>query len=493
MGHSQKFIFAFGALAISFLSLISQSSFAQSAAKSSGVRRASPSRGAAPQRAPTAAKAKAAPTKAALQGKPATLPEKKPRAQAVQAKIEAPNESNVSVAKLVRVVRASDPDTGVLLADITALVVNEGYLLLPLEFVSDVALARNNVRFFLDEGGKVSQEVFLTELDLDAGLALFKTSSKLTPSLSIGRVSEAAPQPNDSLISVSTMNVARPGGKFLKAKQDVSTTHFLFALASGPSTPQVNYVFDRDGELVGVASGPEKNGAVWAASGRSVAALIRRAISSPAPASVAGLEPRHRQLISWQDRWTQALNPSKKGIVTRFLDCRSHHASISDEKIASQVHRFEAKACDSRFSLPLGGGYEAGIQMQIGEAFIKPSPSFNQDRERSLASISEAFAAPLFSGLSRTTASVNLLTSSDCRDSQAINGSGQRVAVRFCTSALKGESGLNDTSISVASLDTSWRGAGAHAYVAAVRLKGFGQTQTRRILEAMIENPQEAK
>jgi hypothetical protein len=446
---------------------------------------------------PAARVANPAPTakqRAVSQGKPTVLPEKKPREVASQSGGESGAEGATALSKFARTVRASDPDTGVHLADITALSIGDSYLLLPLEFVSDAALARNQVRFFLDDAaGKVSQEIFLSELDLDAGLALFKTTSKLSPSLAMGRVSESPPQMKDSFTAVSAINVARPGARFLKARQDVATTHYLFAMAGSSPAAQANYIFDRDGELVGVTSGHEKNGAAWAASGRSIAALIRRATTSPAPASVVGLEPRRRQLVSWQDRWTQALNPSKKGIITRFLDCRTHHATISDEKVAAQVHRFDAKACDSRFSLPLGAGYEAGIQMQIGEAFIKPSTQFERNRDQTLATISQAFAAPLFNDLSRSVASVNLMTSSECRDSQATNQTGQRVAVRFCTSALKGESGLNDTSISVASLDPTWRGAGAHAFIAAVRLKGFGQMQTRRILEAMIENPQEAK
>lgn len=440
--------------------------------------------------------------------RPTVLPEKRAKGAPPisAAPIAAPasaapavSEAASAAGRLIRNVRATDPETGISLAEVAALVVADGYLVLPLEFVSEVSLAKNAAHFYVDDSiGKVSQEVFLADLDLDAGLALFKGTAKIIPSLPTSRMRESAPAVQDVLTSVVALNTMRAGAKFLRSKQDVSTVRYQISIGSGGGSPseasRVNYVFDRVGQLVAVAMGPERDGATWAASGRSVSLLVRRAGSSPAPASSAqGLEARHRQLLTWQDRWTQALNPSAKGLVTRFLECKPFSPVFEDLKLAAYVHRVEARACESRFALPMGAGYAAGVEVQMAEAFIKPAPAFERNRQRSLGQISAAFASNLFTQQERSTASVNQLTTADCQDNETTNTSGQRVVVRFCTAALKGQPGLNDTSIAVSTLDSAWRGPGSHAYLASARLRGFGQNQTRRILEAMIENQTEAK
>ena len=404
----------------------------------------------------------------------------------------APKEaSNASVGKLVRNVRATDPLTGVVLGEVAGLAAADNYVLLPLVFVSDVSLSKANVHFFVDdEDGRVSQELVLSDLDLDAGIALFKAANRITPSLALNKIREALPVSQEALVSVTAPDVVIPGAKFLRSKKDVSALRFQIATGAALAANQADYIFDRSGNLVAVATGSSDGGGVWSGSSHSIMGLMKKR----SPANVAsGLDARHRQLFAWQDRWAQALNPSKKGLSLRFMDCQAHNAKIVSEKIAGQVQKLEAKACESRFSLPLGGGYEAGIQVQLGEAFIKPSSSFERNREQSLAQLSGAFASTIFDDFSRSIASVNQFTTSDCKDSQVTNGSGQNVIVHYCTSALKGETGLNDTSISVSALDSSWRGTGSHAYLSAVRLKGFGEAQTRKVLEAMIENPQEAR
>ena len=434
------------------------------------------------------AKAPSAPKKSKTAKSPEKTPEKPARGVA-----SAPTGDASGVSRLVRNVRASDPASGVVLGNVTSLAVADNYLVLPLDFVSDVTLAKTNAKFYVDDlTGKVSQELSLIDLDLFAGIAVFKANNKIAPTLPASRLRENVPSPQEPLVSVSAVDITRGGAKFLRAKQDVSTIRYQIALGGVDHSP-ASYVFDKTGSLVAIAAGNERDGGVWAGSARSLATLIRKR-SSPGPASTfQGMEPRRHQLFTWQDRWTQVMNPSKKGLSLRFLDCRPHHAMISEAGVARQLQRLEAKACESRFSMPLGGGYEAGVRIHMGEAFIKPSFQFSQNRDEALNQLAQAFSMDVFNDFSRSTASVNLLTAAECKETQAMNSSGQKVNVRFCTSALKGEAGLNDTSISVATLDPGWRGSGSHAYIAAVRLKGFGQTQTRRILEAMIEKPQEAR
>jgi hypothetical protein len=377
-----------------------------------------------------------------------------------------------------RTLRALDPKKGTPVGEILALALKGDFVIAPLEFVSDVWLANGQVRFFADR-----QEVTVVDLDLAANLALLSARENLGPAMEISRIRAEAPTIDENLYSLSVRDWVSPGAKFLRAKQDVSAVRYQLSLPGGERQP-ASYVFDSGGYLVAIAStertGPSGKAESWAGSSRSLLEIITRQ-AGPKPASaVPGIESRRTQLSTWQERWTQALAPSQQGYAMRFLECRPHHVSVTDPDLGDRIHRFHAKRCESRFSLPLGGGYSAGIELLLGETILKPSAKPGSDADDQLA---EAFSQELFADFNRQTTMVNLLTTSDCRDSRVRNKQGQEVAVRFCTAALKNETFLNDTVIVVLSKESATR-----AFLSAARLKAFGQVQTKRILESLIEN-----
>jgi hypothetical protein len=454
-------------------------------------RKAEPGKKAAGSQKPTATKPQPMPAPKPVQiapsqqvTKPAAASQAKPASASVRSTAgNAPSSGQSSgwmsaAPSWTRNLRALDVKKGSPVGEVMALALKGDFVIVPLDFISDVWLANGQVRFFADR-----QEVTLVDLDLAANLALLSTKESLGPAMDISRIRAEVPSVNENLYALSIPDWVSPGAKFLRAKQDVSAIRYQLSLGGGERL-SASYVFDSGGNLVAIASaerpGPSGKAETWAGSSRSLLDLITRQ-AGPKPASaVPGIEQRRMQLTTWQERWTQALSPSQKGYAMRFLECRPHHVSVSDPDLSDRIHRIHAKRCESRFSLPLGGGYLAGIELLQGETILKPATKPGSDADDQLA---EAFSQELFSEFKRQTSMVNLLTTPECRESRLRNRQGQEVSVRFCTAALKNETFLNDTVIVVLGKESATR-----ALMSAVRLKAFGQVQTKRILESLIEN-----
>jgi hypothetical protein len=82
----------------------------------------------------------------------------------------------------------------------------------------------------------------------------------------------------------------------------------------------------------------------------------------------------------------------------------------------------------------------------------------------------------------RAPASINLMTGAECEKSDVTNSHGHHLQVRFCTSALKNVTGLNDTVVTVISSDT-----GQKSTLHSLHLRGFEPKNTKRFMEWLIE------
>ena len=373
-----------------------------------------------------------------------------------------------------RTVRAADASNSPIFAETLALAMDAQFLLVPLDFVSDMWLVRGNIRFFVADP---VQEARLVDLDLVAGLALLRVEQPLIPSFMRSALRVDTPSAQETLLEIAGRDWVRSGAKLLRARSDGQNVRFQIGFgSSGSGAPR--YVTDRAGRLVAVVSGQEKGETAWGGSARSVYELLRRQ-DTPKPASIAGLEQRRQQMFVWQDRWSKTFSPANKQLSLGALECRPHLVTVSDKNAAEQVKKVRALSCQDRMPVALGGGYKAGIQLIASEVTLR---SVSNDMEH-VSRIAELIGSETFNDHDKTTGNLNLMTTADCQDTQVVNGQGQAVRVRYCTSALKNEAGLNDTSVVLTSLED-----GTRAFVAVARLKGFSQGNTRRILEALVEN-----
>lgn len=396
------------------------------------------------------------------------------------------------ISKWTRTVRVADDNGSTGYSSAMALAFDGQYLVVPWAFVSEALLARSGSRFFTDEP---RQEIFLSGIDLVANLAVFKSGKPLLPSLSRSQLRLDAPKTDEQLLVLVSRDWIRPGVRFLQAKADGASVRYHIAFPGG-DIGATRYVFDRSGNFVAIASGRAigeiipvgENERIWSGSASALAELLREQ-ERPHPASIQTLEQRRRQLFYWQERWAKALVPSPSAIVLRSLDCHAYLASIADQVVASYVRGVRAFDCEGRFPLQLGGGYTTGLRVWTGEAALEVNSQPESVGTKVLTNESiadrlvQAFSAEAFADLNRSATLVNLLTVPECRQSSVKNRFGQSVQIRFCTSAIKIESGLSDTVISVSSIENNKK-----AHFAVARLKGFDQQNTKNILESLIEN-----
>ena len=375
-----------------------------------------------------------------------------------------------AVVAATRTVRAADSLSSPGLSESPALAIDSQFLAMPWEFVSKSWIARPGSRFFVE-----NQEAHLIDIDVASNLALFKTDQMLMPSLSRASFRLDVPSAEEPFAVMLGRDWFRSGARMLRVKSEGSTQIYQMALGNGDATGS-RFVFDKAGRLVAIAPGGETGEKAWAGSSRALYEMLRRQ-DGPKPASVPGATMRRNQLYGWQDRWTQAVSPQSGAWSLQSLDCQSHMVSVSDKNLASSIRNTRAVNCTNRFPLSLGAGYSTGIELVAGEVQLS-----SRDGEAG-SKVAQALGSELFNDLHKSASFVNLMTVADCQTSQVTNKQGHPVQVHFCTSALKTEPGLNDTAIAVSSLD-----AGAKAYVAVARFKGFAQPNTRRLIEGLIEN-----
>lgn len=382
-----------------------------------------------------------------------------------------------------RTVRASDQPKSASLFETLALAVDNQYLVVPWSFVSDANLTRNGIRFFLNES---DQEATLVDLDIASNIALLKTGSSITPSFNRSQIRLTNPVSDEPLFVLAARDWLRPGARFLRTKSDGSNMQHLIGNLSGDYA-SARFVFDKSGQLVALAS-PEvysnsskaqdfsSDERIWSSSAKALFEILKRQ-DGPKPASVSTSYMKRRELYYWQERWTRALVPNQSALDFGALECRGHLALIPDQALAAQVQNVRGMECDGKASLRLGGGYSAGLKVWTGEAKLRSA------NESTAPKLVQALSSQVFSELNKNSSMINLMTVPDCGETNVQDRRGQNVQVKFCTTGLKIEPGLNDTVVSVSSTD-----AGERAFFAFARLKGFDQGNTKKIIESLVEN-----
>jgi hypothetical protein len=369
-----------------------------------------------------------------------------------------------------RIVRATDSDAGTYYAETLGLVIDSQYVIVPWTFISDVWLSRAGSKFMVEGSQK---EAVLVDIDLVANVALLRASEPTVPTFYRTEIRLDVPIPDEPLLVVSSRNWLRGGAKFLKTKTDGLFLRYQIAFgANDPSS--VRYVFDKAGRFIAMSSGASSGEDIWSAPSRTVYELIRKQ-SGPRPASVG--DQRRAQLYYWQDRWAKTLVPVRTALSVQSLDCQTRLTSVPDRELAAQIKNVRSLDCGEKLTLPVGGGYSAGVRLSTGDGTLRSSSPDLNNR------FAEAVSREIFADYNRTASLVNLFTVPECRDNEVVNQQGQSVYVKFCTSALKFEFGLADTAIVVSTLDQS-----NHANFSVARLKGFDQKNTKRILESLVEN-----
>jgi hypothetical protein len=375
---------------------------------------------------------------------------------------------------------STGPGTG-RLDESVGLTIDNQYLLMPLDFVLGAWLSRSDLHFFVDE----SHEARVVDLDLGNNLALLHVDQPMLGSISRSQIRNDIPAAGEPLAVVDVKDSLRSGPRFVASVRDGDSIRY--EIVTSGAFKNGGFLFDRSGRLVSVvpAASTQKslgegngNGKAWASSTQSIFEILHRQ-DTPKPASLSGVDERHKQLVTWQEHWAQSLVPTKQLISTQKLDCHNRIASISEQSVASQIRQMNAMGCEARTSIPLGGNYSAGFELKTGNIVLR-EPSLSDPQTLLLA---KTYAADYFSDLEQSSKSVNLMTNQECQENKVTNKQGHAVQIKFCTSALKTDQGLNDTVIAVSSVDS-----GSHAYVVAAHLKGFDQGNTKKVMEAMIEN-----
>ena len=369
---------------------------------------------------------------------------------------------------------------GITLVETRGLGVENNFIILPLDSVLSAWLSRSDLRFFVND----STEAHVADLDLASNIAILKVDSPLPATLNRNQIRSELPATGESMAAAESRDAIHGGPRFVGTTRDGESIRYLFQ--RNGTLENGGFIFDRTGNLVSVVPALRNTGddqRIWASSTQSIVELLHRQ-DGPKPASVSGVEERHNQLVTWQEHWTRAFVTSPKLVSAQNLNCETNLASISDASIASKIRQMNSMNCESKTSIPLGAGYSGGLELKTGNVVLR-SPSLNDNEGLQLA---KTFGSSYFDDLAKRSTQVNLLTVQDCHESSVVNQKGAMVHVRFCTSALKTDKGLSDTVVALSSVD-----AGSHAYVVAARMKGFDQNNTKKVIEALIENGESLK
>jgi hypothetical protein len=387
---------------------------------------------------------------------------------------------------MIREVRASTANSDISLGTAPGLVVDGGFVLIPLDFVSDLHLAAHEVHFYTTQ--TPAQEIHLASIDLLANIAIFKLQAPLSPFLPIQKLRSDWPSETEALMLFKSSDT-KPQSviRLSDPTAERISGYFKFDLGRSQLESAAGYIFDHNGSLVGITSASEIDGPKnWglAAPARSIWNLLKAAHETPLAANSSldmALNRRHEQLMRWQAGWLKVLTGRlNEAVDVRYLQCEAKLLHLSDPLVASNVSTSDVTDCSNGHGLVLGAGYTAGVEVQRGQIQLS-----NSDRQPSsvMPSLTGAVVGDTFGDLARAAETVNRLSPPDCKQDDIINLKGDPVHVRFCTSALKEEPGLNDTAMVASTVDDRHK-----LSFVIVRLKAFDLTSSRKILNSLIEN-----
>lgn len=428
-----------------------------------------PAKKAAPARAQARAQAKPLPAKAEPQQQ---------QQSARQAAAPAPSSSQDSGAsKSILSMRASWSAEGPRLAETGALGLDGQYVIVPASFVSEVWTSSGDARFYVEDS---TQPLDLIVFELTSDIAVFYSRVRVPASINRNRVRTEAPSQAEALVSLAksapSAEVRRSG-----SWTEGSLWGELYNSVSG-STPS-RFIFDRNGRWVSM-TGVRKARGVFngdhGASSSRVLELIAMWEANPQK-STTDRRSLLSQLASWQNVWVSwFFEASRRGPSLRWLDCQASPAVVREPAMAGDIEGTRTVNCNSVAPLPLGGGYNAGVQVVRGDLALRRDVKQFLMNDKTSGSV---FAESLFAAQNTDTGNVNVLTVPECQKSDVMNKMGKKFQLRFCTSALKNHPGLSDTAISVISTDT-----GTRASLIAARLKGFDPNHTKRFMQWMLDS-----
>ena len=367
--------------------------------------------------------------------------------------------------KMVRIV---DAESSASLGEASALAIDDRYLVVPWRFISQVRATNARVRYIVADSG---QEARLLDADTFSGIALLRASSFLFPSMARAQIRTDNPEAGEALVSLQAAHLPHVRSRVSRVQSDGAVQRLRIEGETLEGVDRSAYHFDRFGRLVGVSYGKDAAGL-----SRAVSDLLRRH-DGPRPAAVDHLDLKKRQLVYWQDRQIQLLSPLRSLLSLKHLDCRLHIPSVADKKTAAYVKNARSKSCETPLPVTVAGDYSMGARFWSQEVTLN---GVSDDIEERLV---QALSAEAFAEHDKSSALVGLMTPSDCRENVIKNTQGRKVRVRFCTSALKVEPSLSDTIIAAGAIDGRDK-----AFINVARLRGFNQTNTKRVIEALIEN-----
>lgn len=394
-----------------------------------------------------------------------------------------------------RWIYATDSKTNQPIGKTLALALEGNRLVAPLDFISTAWLTQSDVVFNVEAPVTLSSAasannaphqmtnttIELIDLDLTGNIALFQSHLEISPFVSRSQFRLDPPKAGESLASVASTEYLLPGTRFVEAKSNGINSSYRLSLNKKGLT-NASYQFDRSGRLVSISSAAAINDnqpTVWSTPPRSLAFLLDRQTNPKSNMNYGTVAERRRQLYSWQERWTQNLISPKESFNLAELDCKQNLSPIRNREIASRTIKMSATTCQTPYPIYLGSNYQAGANITLGSIQLNSVVSDEDLTKQLVYSVAEN----MFMDLEQKSTMVNLMTLSECQNSRVKNVRGIQLAVRFCTSALKNESGLNDTVIAVVDA-----GQGKTNSFSVARLKGFNQTNTKRFIASLIED-----
>ncbi len=365
-----------------------------------------------------------------------------------------------------------------------ALAVDDSYVVTSADFVSEAWTNSGEVKFFVPDS---TQALALVGFDLGSNIAIFTTGlgSHMAHTLPLQRIRVDSAVNGEDYTSLGFSGLIG-GARRLRQIQDLTFLRERFELpasvALGGGSTGVQFLFDKTGRWLGSVSLLDQRDSrkFDVTSANQVVGMIRQLEQRPPQALPSSV--LQAQAASWQERWTNTFFETvKKGFTLRSLDCEAEALHVDDQKLAAELVRTRLVRCGNTMPVALTRDYSMGVEFVTGEVSFRDDVKSFLSHDMSGTTVFSLFSARPGS-LQRSPASINVMTGAECEKTDVTNSHGHHLNVRFCTSALKNVTGLNDTMVTVISTDT-----GQKSTLHSLHLRGFEAKNTKRFMEWLIE------